>query len=232
MHYKNYYYFLIQELLKGTDLKTVLASSGMKEVTEKDAQEKELFVKQAHLLLISQQKISLEGDSVRTVLQKIQHNQKLVRKLFTLEYRKLAAFDPTFQKSYIGTMKTLDQSQLDFLKVTYPRSGEAIAKLRELNKEFYAAVHAGVLTEWISMGIDDANTNELAGWLIWSYLFLPELPMTFIGLLHDMKANNQKNTDELYFDLKKSLAKINTLFFDGNIITANQYDTILKMVKD
>lgn len=232
MHYKNYYYFLIQELLKGTDLKTVLASSGMKSAIEKDEQEKELFVKQAHLILISQQKISLEGDSVRTVLQKIQHNQKLVRKLFTLEYRKLAAFDPTFQKSYIGTMKTLDQSQLDFLKVTYPRSGEAVAKLRELNKEFYAAVHAGVLTEWISMGIDDANTDELAGWLIWSYLFLPELPMTFIGLLHDMKANNQKNTDELYFDLKKSLAKINTLFFDGNIITANQYDTILKMVKD
>lgn len=129
-------------------------------------------------------------------------------------------------------LRSLDVMQTDFLKIVYPRSGEAITKLRELNKEYYAAINAGVLTEWISMGIDDASIDELAGWLIWSYLFLPTLPMTFIGLLHDMKANNKKETDELYFDLKKSLSKVNTLFFDSNIITANQYDTILKMVKD
>lgn len=232
MHYRNYYYFLIQELLKGKDLKTVLSSLELKTAIEKDEAEKNHFIKQAHLITTAQQKISLEGDSVSSVLKKIQHNQKLVRKLFTVEYQKLAAFDPTFQKTYIAMLKSLDTMQIDFLKIVYPRSGESITKLRELNKEYYAAINAGVLTEWISMSMDDASTDELAGWLIWSYLFLPELPMTFIGLLSDMKANNKKETDELYFDLKKSLSKINTLFFDGNIITANQYDTILKMVKD
>jgi hypothetical protein len=232
MHYKNYYYCLIKLLLEGKDVKTALANPEIKLAIEKDEAEKAQFVKQAQLILTAQQRISLEGDSVSVILKKIQHNQKLVRKLFTIEYRKLAAFDTSLQKTYLNAMKSLDTMQTDFLKIVYPRSGESITNLKELNKEFYAAVHAGVLTEWTTMGVDEASTDEIAGWLIWSYLFLPELPMTFIGLLHDMKANNKKETDEFYFDLKKSIAKINTLFFDSNVITIGQYDTVLKMVKD